>query len=128
MLIVVLIYVLTRRLPTRSTRTDTLLPNTTLVRSFRKRGVEACSVSGRFVLVGAGVSFRGVGALFGDFDALFHHPVWSPPKGLIEGYRAEMQKPFHRRSKAPGAHSSCLGHRGKQIGRASCRERVCQYV
>src|SRR3546814_13476193 len=104
------------RRPPRSTRTDTLFPYTTLFRSQAGRRVRRLPRSGLLAEVGdAGPCI----ALRGDLDAL---PV-----------EDRTEDPW--RSTVPGVAHSC-GHDvhtaaligAGQLGRASCRERVCQYV
>src|SRR3546814_17168504 len=105
------------RLPPRSTRTDTLFPYTTLFRSaahleFARRAI--------------GADFAGIG--IGD-------PKLHAPKRRT--HRAV--EPVGQFARIPIAavradrlgHSDCGGiarRRLAQIGRASCRERVCPYV
>src|SRR3546814_15530503 len=92
------------RRPPRSTRTDTLFPYTTLFRSL----VPAARHQGR-------------GAPCGES---FWHWALGADGGL-----GHAQPPF-RSSRLIGAErqptSDC--RQSLQIGRASCRERVCQYV
>src|SRR3546814_17424491 len=104
------------RRPPRSTRTDTLFPYTTLFRS---------SVIEEYLGTGAaraGVAHRPeiIRCRYAD-DAAFGKPRDLAPKvkgvviGMIDGDRQ------------PGgidAPAAC----DQTIGRASCRERVCQYV
>src|SRR3546814_18493799 len=102
------------RRPPRSTRTDTLFPYTTLFRSAMSGGTEVAA--GRIGEEGEG------GAFVGRYDGrimIFMAP--QRRRGIGEARRlgqprlsiAERHLPF--------------GEVGK-IGRASCRERVCQYV
>src|SRR3546814_17584864 len=107
-----LIFFLMIRRPPRSTRTDTLFPYTTLFRS-RSCRFRRCGERGDDARGIANPSENA--ALGGDHSQ----------RNLVEfgeiGTRAVRQ---HEAVDAP-----VLGfaHRGK-IGRASCRERVCQYV
>src|SRR3546814_16756281 len=106
------------RRPPRSTRTDTLFPYTTLFRS------------------------RGVGRMAGlrDRPARRHDPVLDlpthPRTAALLGRQAAAAGPAAGRLRAvqrPAAHQDLAAParpaaRLRQIGRASCRERVCQYV
>src|SRR3546814_19767314 len=123
------------RRPPRSTRTDTLFPYTTLFRSRQAGGV---AVEGRGLLIegapGTGKSALALslidrGAeLVGDDGVLLAaegrrliarpHPR---TRGLMEVRNLGLL-PFPCRDDAPVALVIA------QIGRASCRERVCQYV
>src|SRR3546814_12244782 len=107
---VVLVCFLTIHLPPRSTRTDSLFPYTTLCRS-------------RLGHAGNGLRRR-VGE---QHDLVRDEPLIPPVARLLERPRpdpAGIDDRLHgggrRRAAAlPAAH---------EIGRASCRERVCQYV
>src|SRR3546814_14656321 len=108
------------RRPPRSTRTDTLFPYTTLFRSLEARlsGVElrprAQAEEGR-LLVGLAHRQRGVAAGFGE--------------GVAAG--VDMREPDEGRDRrvAGGDVIADLAENlHREIGRASCRERVCQYV
>src|SRR3546814_15769656 len=115
------------RRPTRSTRTYTLVPYTTLFRS------EAQQTAG-----------REPPALLCR-DPVGAYPVEHVLQGAAEQERPEegMADEPQPQSQAAGdgargiqragrlrradAHGACPQH-GRQIGRAACRERVCQYV
>src|SRR3546814_16068374 len=111
------------RLPPRSTRTDTLFPYTTL---FRSRSSDATVFS---VVEGTGHTLIGDGDTAQRFDwgkrDTFVIPSWVPYRHVAPNDDAVVfsfsDRPVQK----------VLGlwreHRGK-IGRASCRERVCQYV
>src|SRR3546814_14051877 len=114
------------RRPPRSTRTDTLFPYTTLFRSpwpvdvdrkvwetrrftlplgthFTRMVSTIASDSDEPLLVGIGIGKRTTGAGAGELTV-------DRAKGLLSWW-----------GPADGDH-------GRKIGRASCRERVCQYV
>src|SRR3546814_13478329 len=93
------------RRPPRSTRTDTLFPYTTLFRSIEQR----LQLAGQ--RVGPGGDVAGAEA---------DHEV----AGLrqFHDHAGKLFRPRQRQHVAVSA-----GAQG-QIGRASCRERVCQYV
>src|SRR3546814_18464338 len=119
------------RRPPRSTRTDTLFPYTTLFRSrdqLDHRGVKLVLVALRRR---AALQVGDVGALVGDDEGALELP------GVLR-IDAEVGAEFHRAAHTLGDVSEgAVGeHRRVQagilvvaeIGRASCRERVCQYV
>src|SRR3546814_20786701 len=105
------------RRPPRSTRTDTLFPYTTLFRS---------AAQAHFAL--------------GDYDQavaclterLAHNPTSDATHVLLAasyghlGRIEEAQAAWRAALRANPDYS--FEHRRKKIGRASCRERVCQYV
>src|SRR3546814_20621813 len=111
------------RRPPRSTRTDTLFPYTTLFRS---------ALYGGKIDVGYGDAWHVIDGLYSGFTE------GSEYRGAVGlGARRTLS------SNGAGTHSvaavlfkrddSSLGKRwdfddGMQIGRASCREKVCQYV
>src|SRR3546814_17719897 len=95
------------RPPPKSTRTDTLFPYTTLFRS-------PPLIS---ALIGAQASID-------RFEQTFWR--WSTPECLSFG-----SDPVRHSALGDGissARGSPTRRRLKEIGRASCRERVCQYV
>src|SRR3546814_17901762 len=101
-----------RRRPPRSTRTDSLFPYTTLFRS------AACEQgNGYRAIVAALGGWLGfwLGRRLGFFDRLGLWGCWWLRFGL-----------FGRRCRRFGGRHRYGGR--KEIGRASCRERVCQYV
>src|SRR3546814_16117278 len=108
------------RRPPRSTRTDTLFPYTTLFRSLGLRGV----VIRRFDPVPAFERFADIldAKLIRPFVIVVGHAIgWQ----CIEGYGFDG---VHVKSLGviitiPGCFAPLV-----EIGRASCRERVCQYV
>src|SRR3546814_11546512 len=103
------VYFLMILLPPRSTRTDTLVPDTTL---FRSGGLH---------------------------DALWHRPdltrparlevgrIDGPQPVLPAGARGGMTRHFGS-AVAAVVIDEHDGEGAREIGRASCRERVCQYV
>src|SRR3546814_14770229 len=109
------------RRPPRSTRTDTLFPYTTLFRSHRRR-----PVGGSIRLS----PFRG-----SDMDFSLAPEVESLRQRLRDFVEAEII-PLEADATAYDEHENIApdrleGLRAKarqEIGRASCRERVCPYV
>src|SRR3546814_16394264 len=110
------------RRPPISTRTDTLFPYTTLFRSQHK--------STRYADVNIGKSLKGKchkhchftdvrakGAEFEGWD--FSYSVFT---------RAYFHETTFANCKFVGAQFIDCNFRNAKIGRASCRERVCQYV
>src|SRR3546814_18543596 len=102
------------RRPPRSTRTDTLFPYTTLVRSLGTGG-DAGAMHEAETILGdraGGVAIDGAAA---------QHRA-----GIgIEGFPAGTAQAL---AEAVGADELDEGDLHVQIGRASCRERGCQYV
>src|SRR3546814_12991250 len=107
-------FVMLRR-PPRSTRTDTLFPYTTLFRSAGQAGGEGDGV----LFSDADIKIASRKALL-EFDqaAAFAHGRRNTDQAAIG--LSHVAQPMHE----------YLGESlfGRQIGRASCRERVCQYV
>src|SRR3546814_21013350 len=110
-----------RRRPPRSTRTDTLFPYTTL---FRSGGVERSqprrALHGWVKLARKGkrqvvvvIEQREVGRRRGQLG------------GIGNGFG---EFGLTARASVVGRGSEALGGIGRKLGRASCRERVCQYV
>src|SRR3546814_18745405 len=98
------------RRPPRSTRTDTLFPYTTLFRSDAGDSL-ALLCSGKSGIGSALSSLANncqLGAINGDDDS--HHA--SATAALTR----------------PGGRVGVSAGRGRELGRASGRERVCQYV
>src|SRR3546814_15506450 len=113
------------RLPPRSTRTDTLVPYTTLVRSERD------TLKWMHIPARATTSLDTKGSQSCEFNGRGsnHHPVVIPachPLRAVgsgggtghEAVRTDLQPHQHRRRNQDR----------RKIGRESCRERVCQYV
>src|SRR3546814_18788143 len=105
------------RRPPRSTRTDTLFPYTTLFRSSHetqrslcRKLLRATSQSGR-----RGEIFRELrielAAHAAAEERFLYAPILMDDMGL-----------------SPSRHALAEHHEIDEIGRASCRERVCQYV
>src|SRR3546814_18592444 len=110
------------RLPPRSTRTDTLFPYTTLFRSFAGEARELTSELGR---VAEGKAFLLQGGDCAESFAEFH------PNNIRDTFRVLLQMAvvLTFASKMPVVKLGRMaGQFAKQIGRAACRERVCQYV
>src|SRR3546814_12083520 len=115
------------RRPPRSTRTDTLFPYTTLFRSHPRQLARLFSTEAweRFCYYGMRALLmlyltkhfifddRSAAGLYGVYTAL----VYLTP--LIGGYLADQ----YLGSKRPVKFGAIM-----KIGRASCRERVCEYV
>src|SRR3546814_16916546 len=104
-----------RRRPQRSTRTDTLFPYTTLFRASEEGGSEykyklsgARAVGARDIIENE-LSIQGISAT----TAVFRH-------GEVPG--------DHERYRAAVLEVESDTSYSEEIGRASCRERVCQYV
>src|SRR3546814_15862568 len=114
---VILFFFLMIRRPPRSTRTDTLFPYTTLFRSFKLQPADlekAITPHTRWVILNAPNNPSGAvysrEELRGLADVLLRHPhVWVMTDDMYE-------------------HILFDGREYAKIGRASCRERVCQYV
>src|SRR3546814_18792838 len=113
MTLTVYVFFLMIRRPPRSTRTDTLFPYTTLFRSVAL-GEDAEAGIDRLLRLHDGLLRRQLVVIAGDLE--FQPRIRQPL-----GHEAEMIEAVlrHRRGRA--------GQR-IEIGRASCRERVCQYV
>src|SRR3546814_12654777 len=121
------------RRPPRSTRTDTLFPYTTLFRSCDTTGIEPdfaivkfkkLAGGGYFKIINRAVpeALRTLGYGEGEIEAIIRHAVGH---GTLENAPGVN----HDRLKAKGFTESALqALEAGQIGRASCRERVCQYV
>src|SRR3546814_14734908 len=106
------------RRPPGSTRTDTLFPYTTLFRSGAEGGQDVAPA---------------VGDEAGRGDA----PAAHGDRGLgveVAGDLPAARRRFGLVAEGEGAEGHPFGHppapvrRRRQIGRAPCRERVCQYV
>src|SRR3546814_18904184 len=115
-----------RRRPPRSTRTDTRFPYTTLFRSegsvshgFERLGlVEYPPAAGDEDKVLEAAIEAGADDVESDADG---HAIWVAVENLHEVARA-------LEGVLGEAESVTLAWKPSQIGRASCRERVCQYV
>src|SRR3546814_14442648 len=101
------------RRPPRSTRTDKLFPYTTLFRSSQLKMKLFVRVAGRLQPTAeAEAVFPQAASIFGRLDA-----VSRLTQDLVGGRLGTLSIA----AAFPIAH-------GYQIGRASCRDRVCQYV
>src|SRR3546814_17421153 len=98
------------RRPPRSTRTDTLFPYTTLFRSPSESTLTDYFSGEPFRLYDIKLYYPHIGV---GFDAPLK--IWLKLSIL----RSAGHQPIA---------AFIVGHPFKQIGRASCRERVCQYV
>src|SRR3546814_20455063 len=100
------------RLPPRSTRTDTLFLYTTLFRSLQFLNV---------------VTKKGQGYHLAEADpVLYHGPGKFDPSVGIQKPKEPPKQTF---TKVFGRWLCDMAESDqRQIGRASCRERVCQYV
>src|SRR3546814_13702449 len=124
------------RRPPRSTRTDTLFPYTTLFRSDAgtQRGDQGADLRGRehavearaldvedfsaqrqhrLVLAVAALLGRAAGRVTLDDEQLAERRVLFLAVGELAGQAGDVE---------------CALAPGQEIGRASCRERVCEYV
>src|SRR3546814_18172334 len=113
------------RRPPRSTRTDTLFPYTTLFRSIagtpaeaylHARGLYAATPDLRFnpqTIIGKGKDRRSLPAMIAavrnELGLVAVHRTFLDPTNIL-------RRPFHKPKLA------------LEFGRASCRERMCQYV
>src|SRR3546814_13828603 len=102
------------RRPPRSTRTDTLFPYTTLVRSGQPRLPDTelthCWLKKhRYAIHAIALARR--------FRPVIEHMPQMPAAPAAMDFHARMTKKM-----------ICAGLHRLEIGRASCRERVCQYV
>src|SRR3546814_12584551 len=97
------------RRPPRSTRTDTLSPYTTLFRSFRKTYRRECDMSLQDPGECVPLLVRRVAD--GDGPGNVRRPVEKLRPGVDQIQRTWFERAVRL-----------------QLGRASCRERVCQYV
>src|SRR3546814_13893755 len=114
------------RRPPRSTRTDTLFPYTTLFRSQVLSGILPRSQDRHFmadVLVPLGSPL--VGKRLGD--AGFTEARGLRVVDLVRRDRS-LSRELHEVELQPGDRVVVRSHVGDKRGRASGRERVCQYV
>src|SRR3546814_11288557 len=127
------------RRPPRSTRTDTLFPYTTLFRSdraMRARGEKLGLLDRRVIYPVAIALMRDrLLMLAGRFEPLMEYPQWGP--GRVDTFNAAKvifnfpvdDLPEHEKNAPSDFPSTWLPQPAHgQTGRASCRERVCQYV
>src|SRR3546814_19787749 len=113
------------RRPPRSTRTDTLFPYTTLFRSLNALGLDETTAS----------FFPLTFPLLFALRLTLRLEVWYEPAevdiGSVESLGQGFVAARRREHKIPMR--SVVGiaiseNESEEIGRASCRERVCQYV
>src|SRR3546814_19362021 len=113
------------RRPPRSTRTDTLVPSTTLFRAIggqRERGVDRAEEQPTAVIAADEVGVLALPAEPGGFGKrLFHHRRGIDEHLEIGARRLGHHPPRERLQFA-------LDQVVIEIGRASCRARVCNYV
>src|SRR3546814_15244973 len=111
------------RRPPRSTRTDTLFPYTTLFRSGRAGGklLSNDAATASIYKTASARATKDKAALTalaakagGASEAADAYLAWGDYAIAAELYRAALKPP--------------PADPGQEIGRASCRERVCQYV
>src|SRR3546814_11317888 len=110
------------RRPPRSTRTDTLFPYTTLFRSIPSKALLQSSELYSEAAHGFATHGIKVGKLDIDLPAMMKQKQ-SVVDATTKGVEFLMKKNKITWLKGTG---KLLG--GGKIGRASCRERVCQYV
>src|SRR3546814_15143665 len=101
------------RRPPRSTRTDTLFPYTTLFRSAGFESAEAVEHSRKSHIECAREAFESC-------------DIFVFTLGLTETWRSRVDGTVF--PVAPGVSGGTYDSERHEIGRASCRERVCQYV
>src|SRR3546814_19063552 len=117
------------RRPPRSTRTDTLFPYTTLFRSepvdgpHERHHGDLVEVVGRLSPTG-----EAPGAVARQPEVVLHELV--PQRGVAGATQLREPLLFDRPliGHVGWKTSSGVGSGTSEIGRASCRERVCQYV
>src|SRR3546814_18299906 len=105
------------RQPPRSTRTDTLLPYTTLFRSEQKQDTAALQLQITDLNAKLSASNNELSDLKFANESL---------KGKVSAYDNHMVE--FEKSKQAALDEKDQSIKELQIGRASCRERVCQYV
>src|SRR3546814_12766188 len=127
------------RRPPRSTRTYTLFPYTTLFRSVRAGGLPAAGVHHRHA-VGTGAvrgtdracDAAGPGPDARRLEAVARHGRAVAAAGRMRGRGGAgletRQRRAVERGRQPRARAGDAVVRAGEIGRASWRERVCQYV
>src|SRR3546814_14697563 len=111
------------RRPPRSTRTDTLFPYTTLFRSYGERSFAAV-----IIVAAADIAFAaaeiGQHIVVGPAGAAHRGPIVIIPAAAADiDHGVDGARPAQ-----PASARLIADPPVQQIGRASCRERVCQYV
>src|SRR3546814_12333364 len=124
----ILLFLMIRR-PPRATRTDTLLPYTTLFRSRRTPMSEApSSTSGSSVVDEpsgrALLEVDGLDVFLGESHIL-HQVSFQVPRG---GITALLGRNGAGKTTTLRGVLGLVDRQGREIGRASWRESVCQYV
>src|SRR3546814_15240774 len=113
------------RRPPRSTRTDTLFPYTTLFRSRATRNLE--QVAGGLGVDDAQRGFAGAPVV--DAHRVEHSlAVRTRTAEHVEGIRRVQRQLLAQAAFADHVVRQVRSPAFAEIGRASCRERVCQYV
>src|SRR3546814_20127689 len=113
------------RRPPRSTRTDTLFPYTTLFRSIHKVGRQMRQRGQGKILITGSIA----GFIPGSFQA-----VYNGTKAFVDSLSTALRNELKDTGVTvtclmPGPTETAFFARAElKIGRASCRERVCQYV
>src|SRR3546814_14410131 len=107
------------RRPPRSTRTDTLFPYTTLFRSVEQH----FNMINRRVGQNAVAKIEDMGPILEGGENIFHSGLQcSTASDESQRIKIALYRKPH------GQNGVCPMRINSQIGRASCRERVCQYV
>src|SRR3546814_16841149 len=107
------------RRPPRSTRTDTLFPYATLFRSGSYRPLPADALYLTADEMAAGIEAA---------RAHLATPLHEPERATVLDFAVDGARDFGpERASGANIYESVVKHLGNQIGRASCRERVCQY-
>src|SRR3546814_19870578 len=120
------------RLPPRSTRTDTLFPYPTLFRSaidgfsrVQESDVLAKPDPNSFELLPWADSYGTSARMFCDITNIDGTPFEGDPRQVL---RRNLDKARERGFSFYAAPALEFFYFADEIGRASCRERVCQYV
>src|SRR3546814_14795405 len=111
------------RRPPRSTRTDTLCPYTTLFRSTRARAAMVLEMGERGAARAGGARGSAIVALRSTLADVRHFAAHRAAYDRGAG-RPQTLSRIDLEALVPVAE----GRMPLKIGRASCRERVCQYV
>src|SRR3546814_16668501 len=113
------------RRPPRSTRTDTLFPYTTLFRSVILSGILSSMLPVALPRPLVQITLGAVIGLVADWrvtlDPEIFFLLFLPQLLFLDGWRIPREELFKYGK-------TILGLALGQIGRASCRERVCKYV
>src|SRR3546814_18366535 len=127
------------RRPPRSTRTDTLFPSTTLFRSWPPECPRGQRVYGRGITLKYCIAHYGGDSEDTVYRWAIERAPWSEPYKTFEAAKADAQADYAQRllsalAVVPPAQPAqpAAGHEpphtDREIGQASCRARVCQYV